>query len=204
MRKWVSRLDVLAVTALIVSIPAMGYDRTAALHGFYKYFTSEIPLSLLTIADNRETVSCRIRRSCGVVKMQTSLKRLRHKDEATLSGSVSPGRSLASFTRSAGTFSSIESFTTSCQCFRSMRVAVRGFDDRLSGVGDSCRTWRKTAGGNYCWREAPRSVKDGCSPGIAVLLLLEFNAAPITVYARRFISRWRDHAFARDAECAAA
>lgn len=48
--KWVGRLDALAVFALIISVPAIGYDRTGALGGVYNYVTSERALALLTLA----------------------------------------------------------------------------------------------------------------------------------------------------------
>jgi hypothetical protein len=48
--KWVRRLDALAVFALIISVPAIGYDRTGALHGLYNYVTSERALALLAFA----------------------------------------------------------------------------------------------------------------------------------------------------------
>src|SRR6185295_7364759 len=48
--RWVKRLDAIALFALIISIPAIGYDRTGALHGLYNYLTSEVALTLLAIA----------------------------------------------------------------------------------------------------------------------------------------------------------
>jgi hypothetical protein len=48
--KWVRRLDAIALFALVISIPAIGYDRTGALHGLYNYVTSERALALLAVA----------------------------------------------------------------------------------------------------------------------------------------------------------
>ncbi len=48
--KWVRRLDLLALIAIVISVPAIGYDRTGALHGLFNYVTSERALALLTIA----------------------------------------------------------------------------------------------------------------------------------------------------------
>ena len=48
--RWVNRLDTLAVFALVLSIPAVAYDGTGALHGLYHYLTSERLLTLLAVA----------------------------------------------------------------------------------------------------------------------------------------------------------
>ena len=83
------RLDGLAVFAFIISIPAIGYDRTGALGGLYNYVTSERALALLAL---RSSPGCvwPIRLSCDAASTKTLSRRSARMDAATLSGSVSP------------------------------------------------------------------------------------------------------------------
>jgi len=48
--RWVTRLDVVIVVAFSLSLLAMGFDRSDAFHGVFKYLTSESMLGLLTVA----------------------------------------------------------------------------------------------------------------------------------------------------------
>lgn len=49
-RRWLKRLDVIIITAFAFAIPAMGFDRSDAFHGWFKNMTSESMLGIMTVA----------------------------------------------------------------------------------------------------------------------------------------------------------
>jgi hypothetical protein len=49
-RRWVTGLDAVIVIAFAFSIPAIGFDRSDAFHGLFKNLTSEAMLGILTVA----------------------------------------------------------------------------------------------------------------------------------------------------------
>jgi hypothetical protein len=49
-RSWVTRLDIIIIAAFVLSIPAIGFDRSDAFHGWFKNMTSESMLGILTVA----------------------------------------------------------------------------------------------------------------------------------------------------------
>jgi len=46
---WIRRLDILALVFFVLSVPAIGFDRTDYCYSVFKYFTSEIALTLLLV-----------------------------------------------------------------------------------------------------------------------------------------------------------
>jgi len=172
-RKWIRRLDALAVFALIISIPAIGYDRTG---GIYKYVTSERALALLAV-----TVIARLCLAypsflrCGNANLIETLRSERRCDAFWL-GLV---WTIIGFFYSLGwNFFFYRILYDVVPLFRSMRVAVRGAMFAylglaiLAGLG----TRRLT---EIISERNPRLKPAFVFAAIAALLLLESNAAPL-------------------------
>lgn len=176
-RKWVKRLDLIAFFALIISIPAIGYDRTGALHGLYNYLTSEVALTLLAIAV--------ITRLC--LEYPAFLRR---GENQNFIGTLQSGKrsdafwlgaswTIIGFCYSLGwNFFFYRILYDVVPLFKSMRVVVRGSMIAylglaiLAGLGAQRVTEIAVA-------RRPR-LREGLVLGvIAGLVLLELNAAPL-------------------------
>ena len=175
--KWIRRLDALAVFALVVSIPAIGYDRTGALHGLYNYVTSERALALLAgavIARLCLAYPWFLRRGENANLIET-LRSDRRSDAFWL-GLV---WTIIGFCYSLGwNFFFYRILYDVLPVFKSMRVAVRGAMFAYLGVAILAGLGAKRL--TEIIRERnPRLKPAVVFAAIAALLLLEFNAAPL-------------------------
>jgi hypothetical protein len=172
-RKWIRRLDVLAIFALIISIPAIGYDGTG---GIYKYVTSERALALLAV-----TVIARLCLAypsflrCGNANLIETLRSERRSDAFWL-GVV---WTIVGFCYSLGwNFFLYRILYDVVPLFRSMRVAVRGAMFAYLGLAILAGLGTKRLTEIISARN-PRLKPAFVFAAIAALLLLEFNAAPL-------------------------
>ncbi|HEV7744788.1 MAG TPA: hypothetical protein VGO56_07310 [Pyrinomonadaceae bacterium] len=174
---WVKRLDVIAVCALALSIPAIGYDRTSALHGIYKYFTSEVPLALLSVAV--------ITRMC--LEYPAFLRRGENTNfiQTLRSGQRSDAFwlglawTIIGFCYSLGwNFFFYRILYDVIPLFRSMRVVVRGSMFAYLGIAILAGLGAKRLA-EILVQKRPRLREGVVFAIIAGMLLLELNAAPL-------------------------
>jgi hypothetical protein len=174
--KWIRLLDALAVSALVISIPAIGYDRTGALHGLYTYVTSERALALLAI-----TVIARL---CLAYPSS-----LRGKNANLIETLRSERRSdvfwlglvwtIIGFCYSLGwNFFFYRILYDVLPLFKSMRVAVRGAMFAYLGLAILAGLGARRLA-EIVEQRNPRLRQTAVFTVIAVMLLLEFNAAPL-------------------------
>jgi hypothetical protein len=175
--KWVRRLDALAVLALIISIPAIGYDRTGALHGLYNYVTSERVLAVLAFA--LITRLCLaypsfLRRGENANLVET-LRSERRSDAFWIGLALT----IIGFCYSLGwNFFFYRILYDVLPLFKSMRVAVRGSMFAYLGLALLAGLGAKRLA-EIVEQKKPRLRQAGVFAIIAALLLLEFNAAPL-------------------------
>jgi hypothetical protein len=175
--RWVQRLDVIAVVALALSVPAIGYDRTGALHGVYKYFTSEVPLALLSLA--LITRFCLaypafLRRGENTNFIQTL--RSEQRSDAFWLGLA---WAIIGFCYSLGwNFFFYRILYDVIPLFRSMRVVVRGSMIAYLGIAILAGLGARRLV-EILREKRPRLREGVIFAVIAVMLLLEFNAAPL-------------------------
>lgn len=174
--KWIKLLDTIAIVALVVSIAAIGYDRTGALHGFYNYVTSERALALLSVAViARLCLAYPSFLRCGSANLIETLRSERRSDAFWL-GLV---WTIIGFCYSLGwNFFFYRILYDVLPIFRSMRVAVRGAMFAYLGLAILAGLGAKRL------TEIIREKNPRLKPGVvfavmAALLLLEFNAAPL-------------------------
>jgi len=174
--KWVKRLDVIALLALIVSIPAIGYDRTGALHGIYHYLTSEVALTLLAIAVVSRlclAYPAFLRREHA--NFIETLRSQQHSDAFWLGASWT----IIGFCYSLGwNFFFYRILYDVVPFFRSMRVAARGSMVAYLGLALLAGLGAQQLAEIVVARK-PRLREGLVLAGIAGLLLLELNAAPL-------------------------
>jgi hypothetical protein len=175
--KWIRRLDAIAVLALVISIPAIGYDRTGALHGLYNYVTSERALALLTVAV--------IARLC--LAYPSFLRRGEHanlvetlrserRSDAFWLGLV---LTIIGFCYSLGwNFFFYRILYDVLPLFKSMRVAVRGSMFAYLGLAILAGLGAKRLA-EIVEQKKPRLRQARVFAVIAAMLLLELNAAPL-------------------------
>lgn len=174
--KWVRRLDALAVLALIISIPAIGYDRTGALHGLYNYVTSERALALLAFAV--------ITRLClsypSFLRRENenfiqTLRSQRHSDAFWLGLAWT----IIGFCYSLGwNFFFYRFLYDVLPLFRSMRVAARGAMIAYLGLAILAGLGAQRLA-EYFKQRKPRRRATKVFALLAVMLLLELNVAPL-------------------------
>ncbi len=174
--KWVRRLDALAVFALVISIPAIGYDRTDVLGGLYYYVTSERALALLAFAVGARLCLAYPRFLCRDSVNLIQTLRSERRGEAFWLGLV---WTIIGFCYSLGwNFFFYRILYDLLPLFKSMRVAVRGAMFAylglaiLGGLGAKRLT-------EIIRDKNPRLQPAAVFTMIAALLLLEFNAAPL-------------------------
>jgi hypothetical protein len=176
-RKWVKRLDALAVFALVISIPAIGYDRTGALHGIYKQVTSERALALLAIAVIARLCLAYpsfLRRGENANLIETL--RSERRSDAFWLGLV---LTIIGFCYSLGwNFFFYRILYDVLPLFRSMRVAVRGAMFAYLGLAILAGLGAKRLTEIISERN-PRRRPAAVFAVMAALLLLELNAAPL-------------------------
>jgi len=177
--RWVRWLDVIAILALVLAIPALGAPRTGTLHSLSVYFTSERVLALfafVVLARLCLAYPYLLRRSSASL---LDTLRSKQRSDAFWLGVI---LIFIGFCYSLGwNFFLYRILYEVLPLFKSMRVAVRGAMFAylglaiLAGLGAKRLTEialeRK-------WRLAPALF-----PALALLLLFEFNAARL-----RFIS----------------
>lgn len=175
--KWIRRLDALAVVAFVVSIPAIGYDRTGALHGLYNYLTSELALGLLAVAV--------IARLCLAYPSF-----LRRGENANLIDTLRSDRrsdafwlglvwTIIGFCYSLGwNFFFYRLLYDLLPLFKSMRVAVRGAMIAYLGLAILAGLGAKRLA-EVVELKKPRLRQTAVFALLAVMLLVEFNAAPL-------------------------
>ena len=173
--KWIRWIDALAVFALAISIPAIGYEGTRAHHGIYNYLTSERALALLAVAViARLCLAYPSFLRCGSANLIESLRSERRSDAFWL-GLV---WTIIGFCYSLGWNSFFYRILYDVlPLFRSMRVAVRGAMFAYLGLAILAGLGAKRL--TEIIRERnPRLKPAAAFAVIATLLLLEFNAAP--------------------------
>ncbi|HEV7798752.1 MAG TPA: hypothetical protein VGO73_11380 [Pyrinomonadaceae bacterium] len=175
--KWTRRLDVLAVLALVISIPAIGYDRTAALHGFFDNVTSERALALLAaavIARLCLAYPSFLRRGEHANLIET-LRSQRRSDAFWLGLAWT----IIGFCYSLGwNFFFYRILYDIVPLFRSMRVVVRGSMFAYLGLAILAGLGAKRLAEIVALKQ-PRLRQSSVFAVIALLLLLELNGAPL-------------------------
>ncbi|MEP6568955.1 MAG: hypothetical protein ABJC10_04205 [Acidobacteriota bacterium] len=175
--RWVRRLDAIAVFALIVSFPAIGYDRTGAMHGLYKYLTSEVPLTLLSIAVITRlclAYPAFLRRGENVNFLDT-LRSERRSDAFWIGVSLT----VIGFCYSLGwNFFFYRILYDVGPLFKSMRVVVRGSMFAYLGLAILAGLGAKRLA-EILVQKKPRLREGLVFTVIAVMLLMELNAAPL-------------------------
>lgn len=175
--RWVKRLDVIAVFALALSVPAIGYDRTGALHGFYKYFTSEIPLALLSVALITRLFLAYptfLRRG-----ENTNFIRTLRSEQRSDAFWLGLAWTIIGFCYSLGwNFFFYRILYDVIPLFRSMRVVVRGSMIAYLGIAILAGLGAKRLA-EILREKRPRLREGVVFAVIAAMLLLEFNAAPL-------------------------
>jgi hypothetical protein len=175
--KWVKRLDAIAVFALIVSVPAIGYDRTGALSGIYNYLTSEIPLTLLAVAVIARlclAYPAFLRRGENANFIET-LRSERRSDAFWLGIAWT----VIGFCYSLGwNFFFYRILYDVIPLFKSMRVVVRGSMFAYLGLAILAGLGAKRLA-EIVSAKKPRFREGLVFAAIAVMLLLELNAAPL-------------------------
>ena len=177
-KKWVRRLDVLALVGLILSVTALGFDGTEAFGKiFFRYLTSERALSFLSIV-----IICRLcisypqvlRRGEGANLIET-LRSDRRSDAFWLGIILT----VIGFFYSIGwNFFFYRILYDLMPGFKSMRAPMRGAVFAYLGLailaGLGTRRLAQIVGR---WRERARPAT--VYAGICVLLLVELNATPL-------------------------
>jgi hypothetical protein len=175
--KWVKRLDAIAVFALIFSVPAIGYDRTGALHGIYNYLTSEVPLALLAVAVIARlclAYPAFLRRGENANFIET-LRSERRSDALWLGIAWT----VIGFCYSLGwNFFFYRILYDVIPLFKSMRVVARGSMIAYLGLAILAGLGAKRLA-EIVSAKKPRLREGLVFAVIAVMLLLELNAAPL-------------------------
>lgn len=174
---WIKRLDLIAVVAMVISIPAIGYDRTGALHGLYKHVTSERMLALLAVAViTRLCLSYPgfLRRGENANLLET-LRSERRGDAFWLGLAWT----IIGFCYSLGWNSFVYRILYDLvPLFKSMRVAVRGSMFAYLGLAILAALGAQRLA-EIIEARKPRLRQAGTFAIIAAMLLLELNAAPL-------------------------
>ena len=175
--KWIRRLDAIAVIALVVSIPAIGYDRSGALHGLYKHLTSERALALLSVSVIARlclAYPAFLRRGENSNFIET-LRSERRSDAFWLGLALT----VIGFLYSLGwNFFFYRILYDVIPIFRSMRVVVRGSMFAYLGLAILAGLGARRLAEIVALKK-PRLREGTVFTVIAVMLLLELNAAPL-------------------------
>jgi hypothetical protein len=175
--KWLRRLDALALFALIISVPAIGYDRTGALGGLYNYVTSELALALLAFAIITRLCLAYpsfLRRGENANFIQT-LRSDRRSDAFW----IGLAWTIIGFCYSLGwNFFFYRILYDVLPLFKSMRVAVRGAMIAYLGLAILAAVGAQRLAEIFKQRN-PRRRPAVVFAVLAAMLLLELNAAPL-------------------------
>ena len=177
-RRWLTRLDVIIITAFAFAIPAMGFDRSDAFHGWFKNMTSESMLGIMTVA--------------GVARLCLAYPRFLPTARANLVETIRSQRrgdtfwialvlTCIGFCYSLGwNFFFYRLCYDLIPTFRSIRVVTRGAMIAYLGIallaGLGVKHLAQILPARFPW------LRPGLVAGLAcVLLLAELNAAPLRV-----------------------
>ena len=177
-RRWLTRLDVIIITAFAFAIPAMGFDRSDAFHGWFKNMTSESMLGIMTVA--------------GVARLCLAYPRFLPTARANLVETIRSQRrgdtfwialvlTCIGFCYSLGwNFFFYRLCYDLIPTFRSIRVVTRGAMIAYLGIallaGLGVKHLAQILPARFPW------LRPGLVAGLAcVLLLAELNAAPLQV-----------------------
>jgi hypothetical protein len=177
-RRWLTWLDVIIITAFAFSIPAIGFDRSDAFHGWFKNMTSESMLGIMTVA--------------GVARLCLAYPRFLPTARANLVETIRSQRrgdafwiglvlTCIGFCYSLGwNFFFYRLCYDLIPMFRSIRVVTRGSMIAYLGIallaGLGVKHLAQILPARFRW------LRPGLIAGLAcVLLLAELNAAPLRV-----------------------
>jgi len=171
-------LDVVIITALAFSIPAIGFDRSDAFHGLFKNLTSEAMLGILTVAG--------VARLCLRILDSWPRPRANLVETFVPHAAATPFGSEYSCTVIGFCYSLGWNFFFYRLCydllpmFKSMRVVSRGAMIAYLGLA-----LLAGVGVNHLRNFCPREFR-GCARALSiqiacVLLLAELNAAPLRI-----------------------
>lgn len=175
--RWVMRLDVFVVVAFAVSILTIGFDNSAAFGGFFNWIRSERALAVLIVA-----VIARLSIAYPAF--------LRHGENANLIETLRSERrgdafwlglvwTIIGFCYSLGwNFFFYRILYDVLPLFRSMRVAMRGSMIAYLGLAILAGLGAKRLAEMFA-QNRRGSSKAGVFAVIALLLLVELNAAPL-------------------------
>jgi hypothetical protein len=176
-RAWLARLDALCVCALVISIPAVGFDGTDYFGGLFRYVTSERALAVLAAA--------------GVARLCLAYPSFLRAAHANLVGTLRSERRCDAFwvglvLSGVGFFYSLGwnfFFYRICYdllpVFRSMRVPTRGAMFAYLGLALLAGLGVRRLAGAITTRR-PRVRPAAVYAAACVLLLLELNGAPLS------------------------
>ncbi|MEP6818974.1 MAG: hypothetical protein ABJA18_05530 [bacterium] len=174
--KWIKRLDAIAVFAFVVSIPAIGYDRTG---GLSNHLTSEVPLALLAVAIITRlclAYPAFLRRGENANFIET-LRSERRSDEFW----IGIAWTVIGFCYSLGwNFFFYRILYDVVPLFRGMRVAMRGSMIAYLGLAILAGLGAKRVSEIVAYKK-PRLRERTVFVLIAVMLLMELNAAPLSL-----------------------
>jgi hypothetical protein len=176
--RWLHRLDILIIIVFAVSILAVGFDRTNAFHGLFDNISSERALTLLTIAVVVRLCVAYPRFLPTVRANLVETLRSDHRGDAFWLGGL---LTVIGFCFSLGwNFFFFRICYELIPMFKSMRVASRGAMlaylglALLSGLGVKSLTASLRS-------RFPRLRAGGIYAVACALLLIEFNAAPLSI-----------------------
>jgi hypothetical protein len=177
-QRWLRVLDTTIIFAFALSVPAIGLDRTDALHGLFGYITSELVLGLLTVAIVARLCLAYPRfLSTAHANVAETLRSPRRGDAFWLGMLLT----VVGFCYSLGwNFFFYRLCYDLLPMFRSMRVASRGAMIAYLGLalltGLGVKHLAEFLPARVPWLRAGAVYAVAC-----VLLLAEFNAAPLRV-----------------------
>ena len=173
--RWLKFLDTLIVVALVFSVIAVGYD--SPRHAFFRYVTSEFHLSVLTVAIIARlciAYPAFLRRGENANFLETL--RSERRSDAFWLGVV---WTIIGFCYSLGwNFFFYRILYDALPLFRSMRVAARGSMIAYLGLAVLAGLGAKRIA-EVAAEKRPRMREGIVFAVIAVMLLLELNAAPL-------------------------
>lgn len=177
-RRWLTRLDLIIITAFAFSIPAIGFDRSDAFHGWFKNMTSESMLGLLTVAGVARLCLAYPRFLPAARTNLVETIRSKRRGDAFWLGLV---LTVIGFCYSLGwNFFFYRLCYDLIPMFKSIRVVTRGAMIAYLGIallaGLGVKHLAQILPARFPW------LRPGLVAGLAcVLLLAELNAAPLRI-----------------------
>jgi hypothetical protein len=176
-RRWIAILDIFIVIAFSLSILTVGFDDTSAFGGFFNWIRSERALTVLTVSIFARLCLAYpsfLQRGENANLIET-IRSQRHSDAFWL-GLV---LTVIGFCYSLGwNFFFYRILYDALPLFKSMRVAVRGSMFAYLGLAILAGLGAKRVA-KIVEQRNPRVRQTAVFTALAVMLLLEFNAAPL-------------------------